>query len=136
MKKKNKKRPTSYYMGLKMVGILHSRLSMNSSLLNEHTFLQNLVDSPNCIGNELWVHFSVLFSTLWPISRSSGEDIIFIKFTSNNNSLLDQTVLMMTKKPSFLHITEFMLKSKRFINWLAISYILYILFKLKFFTKI
>ena len=40
----NSKCPAYYYSGTR----LHTRLRMNSSSLNEHLFIRNLVDSPNC----------------------------------------------------------------------------------------
>ena len=55
----NDKCPVYYYIGSRMGQILHARLRMSCSSLNEHLFVRNLVDSPNCIcGNiESTTHF-------------------------------------------------------------------------------
>ena len=52
LKNQNAKVPTYYYIGSRIGQILHARHRMNSSSLNEHLFLRNLVDSPNflCAG--------------------------------------------------------------------------------------
>ena len=48
IKTQNSKCPAHYYSGTRLGQILHTRLRMNSSSLNEHLFIRNLVDSPNC----------------------------------------------------------------------------------------
>jgi uncharacterized protein (DUF1499 family) len=55
----NKKRPSYYYIGSKLAQVLHARLRMDSSSLNAHIFLRNLVDNPNCTcgQTETTVHF-------------------------------------------------------------------------------
>ncbi len=49
LRRSDKKCPTYYYTGSRLGQILHSRLRMDSSSLNEHLFYRNLVDSPNCV---------------------------------------------------------------------------------------
>ena len=53
-----------YYIGSRIGQILHARLRMNSSSLNEHLFLRNLVDSPNCLcgGMETTSHYILHYS--------------------------------------------------------------------------
>ena len=41
--------PTTTYRFERIGQILHARLRMNGSSLNEHLFLRNLVDSPNSL---------------------------------------------------------------------------------------
>ena len=48
IKTQNSKCPAHYYSGTRLGQLLHTRLRMNSSSLNEHLFIRNLVDSPNC----------------------------------------------------------------------------------------
>ena len=48
IKTQNSKCPAHYYSGTRLGQILHTRLRMNSSSLNEHLFIRNLVDSPYC----------------------------------------------------------------------------------------
>ena len=48
IKTQKSKCPAYYYSGARLGQILHTRLRMNSSSLNEHLFIRNLVDSPNC----------------------------------------------------------------------------------------
>ena len=55
----NKKRPSYYYIGSRLSQVLHARLRMDSSSLNAHLFLRNLVDNPNCTcgQTETTAHF-------------------------------------------------------------------------------
>jgi hypothetical protein len=48
IKTQNSKCPAHYYSGTRLGQILHTILRMNSSSLNEHLFIRNLVDTPNC----------------------------------------------------------------------------------------
>ena len=42
-------KPFYYYTGIHLGQILHSRLRMQCSSLNQHVYRKNIVDSPNCI---------------------------------------------------------------------------------------
>ncbi len=42
-----------YYTGSRLGQVLHARLRMNSSSLNEHLFRRGLVDSPDCVCGQL-----------------------------------------------------------------------------------
>jgi hypothetical protein len=42
-------KPFYYYTGSRLGQILHSRLRMQCSSLNQHVYRKNIVDSPNCI---------------------------------------------------------------------------------------
>ena len=48
IKTENSKCPPHYYSDTQLGQIWHTRLRINSSSLNEHLFIRNLVDSPNC----------------------------------------------------------------------------------------
>jgi hypothetical protein len=40
--------PKYYYDGPRLTQILHARLRMRSSSLNQHLYIKNIIDSPNC----------------------------------------------------------------------------------------
>ena len=42
-------KPFYYYTGSRLGQILHSRLRMQCSSLNQHLYRKNIVDSPNCV---------------------------------------------------------------------------------------
>jgi hypothetical protein len=46
--------PFYYYTGSRLGQILHSRLRMQCSSLNQHLYRKNIVDSPNCICGSKW----------------------------------------------------------------------------------
>ena len=45
--------PKYYYYGPRLTQILHARLRMRSSSLNEHLYIKNIIDSPNCFCGEI-----------------------------------------------------------------------------------
>jgi hypothetical protein len=47
------KLPKYYYYGPRLTQILHARLRMRSSSLNEHLYIKNIIDSPNCFCGEI-----------------------------------------------------------------------------------
>ena len=53
IKIQNSKCPAHYYSGTRLGQILYTRLRMNSSSLNEHLFIRNLMDSPNCARGQV-----------------------------------------------------------------------------------
>jgi hypothetical protein len=57
----NKKRPSYYYIGSRLAQVLHAKLHMDSSSLNAHLSLRNLVDNLNCTcgQTETTAHFLV-----------------------------------------------------------------------------
>ena len=48
--------PKYYYYGSRLTQILHARLRMRSSSLNEHLHTKNIIDSPNCFVERLNLH--------------------------------------------------------------------------------
>jgi hypothetical protein len=62
IKTQNSKCPAHYYSGTRLGRILYTRLRMNSSSLNEHLFIRNLVDSPNCACGQVESTFHFLIS--------------------------------------------------------------------------
>ena len=45
--------PNYYYYGPRLTQILHACLRMRSSSLNEHLYIKNIIDSPNCFCGEI-----------------------------------------------------------------------------------
>jgi hypothetical protein len=45
--------PKYYHYGPRLTQILHARLRMRSSSLNEHLYIKNVIDSPNCFCGEI-----------------------------------------------------------------------------------
>ena len=41
--------PKYYYYGPRLTQILHARLRMRSNSLNEHLYIKNIIDNPNCL---------------------------------------------------------------------------------------
>ena len=97
--------------------ILHARLRMNSSSLNEHLFNRNLVYSPNCqCGHVESTSHYLLFCNKYTNLRNE-----FI-FTINYHIPIDVKLLLFgsenlsedENKDIFLKVQKFILKSKRF----------------------
>ena len=114
----NSKVPLYYYVGTRIGQILHARLRMNSSSLNSHLFLKNLVDSPNCIcgGLETNSHFlltcpryaNIREQFLTPLSSIPIPiDTDILLFGSNQLSDEDNSTI-------FIMIQKFIINSKRF----------------------
>jgi hypothetical protein len=96
---------------------------MNSSSLNEHLFLRNLVDSPNCLwGGETTSH--IIFYTvpdLLPVDRNwyypsqisnIPVNITITLFLFGTNELTDEQNTLI-----FVSIQKYIIKSKRFTPW-------------------
>jgi hypothetical protein len=94
---------------------------MNSSSLNEHLFLRNLVDSPNCLwgGGSNFSHYILHFSRF---AASRQELILSISnipvnititlFLFGTNELTDEQNTLI-----FVSIQKYIIKSKRFTPW-------------------
>jgi hypothetical protein len=54
--------PKYYYYGPRLTQILHARLRMRSSSLNEHLYIKNIIDSPNCFCGEIEPTHHYLFN--------------------------------------------------------------------------
>ena len=53
--------PKYYYYGPRLTQILHARLRMRSSSLNEHLYIKNIIDNPNCLCGEIESTYHYLF---------------------------------------------------------------------------
>ena len=117
IKNPNNKCPNFYYTGTRMGQVLHARLRMNSSSLNEHLFKRNRVDSSNCSCGliESTAHF-LLHCKKYDKLRN---DIIFLinyPVTLNTDLLLfgSQVLNLDQNKDIFGKVQKFLLKCKRF----------------------
>jgi hypothetical protein len=53
--------PKYYYYGPRLTQILHARHRMRSSSLNEHLYIKNIIDNPNCLCGEIESTYHYLF---------------------------------------------------------------------------
>ena len=119
VRKQNKKCPVFYYVGSRMGQILHCRLRMNCSSLNEHLFLRNLVDSPNCSCGyvESTSHF-LFHCSKYRELRDETISSINCPVAIDTNLLLYGSNMLDDEQNIniFLTVQKFILKSKRFIT--------------------
>ena len=122
IKNQNAKVPTYYYIGSRIGHTLHARLRMNSSSLNEHLFLRNLVDSPICLcggwgwGVETTSHYILHCSRFADIRQEFILSISNILVNITINLLLFGTKELMDEQNTliFVSIQKYIIKSKRF----------------------
>lgn len=113
------KPPDYYYLGTRLGQVLHTRLRLGSSSLNEHLYVRNLVDSPNCTCGQVETssHF-LLNCTKYDTIRE--ELILSIPFSIpiDSHLLLFGSNLLNTiqNKEIFLKVQKFILKRKRFVT--------------------
>ena len=57
--------PKYYYYGPRLTQILHARLRMRSNSLNEHLYIKDIIDNPNClcVFNPIQKYFSYIMAT-------------------------------------------------------------------------
>ena len=115
----NKKPPSYYYIGSRLAQVLHARLRMDSSSLNAHLFLRNLVDNPNCTCGQIETtahfllqcrHYSVIRDTT---INSLNLLVLFtakLLFYGSTALTDEQNTLIFTK------VQKYILDSKRFVN--------------------
>jgi hypothetical protein len=115
----NKKRPSYYYIGSRLAQVLHARLRMDSSSLNVHLFLRNLVDNPNCTcgQTETTSHFLLQCRNYTVIRDTTINSLnLLVPITAKlllygSTALTDeQNTLIFTK------VQKYILDSKRFVN--------------------
>ena len=119
IKTQNSKCPAYYYSGTRLGQILHTRLRMNSNSLNEHLFIRNLVDSPNCACGQVESTFHFLISCkkytdlhnelMYTINYPVTIDVKLLLKGSDTLSV-DQNIDI------FIKVHNFILKSKRFTS--------------------
>ena len=119
IKTQNSKCPAYYYSSTRLGQIVHTRLRMNSSSLNEHMFIRNLVDSPNCACGQVdsTCHFFIsckqytdlLNELVYTINYPVTIDIKLLLKGSDTLSV-DQNIEI------FIKVQNFILKNKRFTS--------------------
>ena len=122
IKIQNSKCPAHYYSGTRLGQILYTRLRMNSSSLNEHLFIRNLVDwpySPNCARGQVESpsHF-VISCKKYTDLRNELMYTINYPVTIDVNLLLKESDTLSVDQniDIFIKVQNFILKSKRFIS--------------------
>ena len=78
--------PKYYYYGSRLTQILHARLRMRSSSLNEHMYIKNINDNPNCLCGEIESTYHYLFKCP--------------KYTRQRNSLFQKLFQLLSIRPS------------------------------------
>ena len=110
-------KPFYYYTGSRLGQILHSRLRMQCSSLNQHLYRKNIVDSPNCICGltEYTTHYS------FHCPRYTAQRLMYINSISVPINLTTELLLFGSPKLApnqnvelFLAIQTFVIRSKRF----------------------
>ncbi len=114
----NVKRPSLFYAGSRMGQILHTRLRMNSSSLNEHLFRRNLVDSPNCTCGHIESNNHFLLdchrytyirqATIYSLNLDVRIDLDLLLYGS-------EALTMEQNIEVFEKVHDFIIKSKRFV---------------------
>ena len=114
---RSKETPKYYYVGTRKGQILHARLRMNSSSLNEHLFLRNLVDSPKCTCGHVESTYHFLFecykydqlrySTIHTLNLNQPVDVNLLLYGSDLLTL-DENINV------FNLVQKYIVQSKRF----------------------
>ena len=115
----NEKRPLFYNAGSRMGQILHARMRMNSSCLNEHLFRRSLVDSPNCTCGQIESnrHFLLYCHKYSDLRRRTIFALNFQVQIDLNLFLYGSDALTLEQNTEvFLKVQSYILKSKRFVD--------------------
>lgn len=116
----NTKVPPYFYSGCRLGQILHTRLRMNCSSLNEHLFLKNIVESPRCVCGEIeTVQHFIFHCKRYSNIRQNMIDSIH---NCNMNIIVDKNLLIfgsenLTDEQNatvFRIFQKYILQSKRF----------------------
>jgi hypothetical protein len=110
-------KPFYYYTGSRLGQILHSRLRMQCSSLNQHLYRKNIVDSPNCICGltESTTHY------LFHCPRYTAQRQMYINSINVPINLATEILLFGSPKLApnqnvelFLAVQKCVIRSKRF----------------------
>ena len=110
-------KPFYHYTGSRLGQILHCRLRMQCSSLNQHLYRKNIVDSPNCICGSTQSTTLYLFHYL----RYTAQRQMYINSINVPINLTTEIFLLGSPKLAlnqnvelFLAIQKFIICSKRF----------------------
>jgi hypothetical protein len=112
--------PKYYYYGPRLTQILHARLHVRSSSLNEHLYIKNIIDRPNCFCGEIESTHHYLFKCpkytrqrnslfrklLQLLNIRSSENLLL--FGSPDLDIDSNTIVFMT-------VHKYISQSKRFL---------------------
>ena len=118
-KNKTVKKPSYYYEGSRIGQILHSRLRMNCSSLNQHLYKRHLVQSPNCNCGEIESNEHYLLKCpRYLIYRESFISNLRLPIRMSVNILLSGSVRLTVEqnKLIFRNVQKFIIASNRFSN--------------------
>ncbi len=114
----NSKIPAYYYIGHRFGQILHARLRMDSSSLNSHLFLRNLVDSPNCRCGDVETnsHFLLSCPLYTNLRQELLDSVSVLPVQVNTKTLLFGSTVLSDEQNSLLFslVQKYIIKSKRF----------------------
>jgi hypothetical protein len=122
-------KPFYYYTGSRLGQILHCRLRMQCSSLNQHLYRKNIVDSPNCIcgSTESTTHY--LFHCL----RYTAQRQMYINTINVPINLTTEIPLLGSPKLALnqnvellLAVQKFIICSKRFTSLSPLSSSIYL----------
>ena len=111
------KKPDYYYVGKRIGQILHSRLRMHCSSLNQDLFLKNIVDSPSCqCGAIESAHHFLLHCPRYNVQRQLYLDPIFVNPLITYDCLIFGSLELTFEQNTevFLAVQSFICASKRF----------------------
>ena len=111
--------PKYYYYGPRLTQILHARLRMRSSSLNEHLYIKNIIDNPNCLCGEIesTYHYlfkcpkytrqrNILFRKLFQLLNIRPSENLLLFGSPNHN--IDSNIIVFTT------VHQYISQSKRF----------------------
>ena len=106
-------KPFYYYTGSRLGQILHSRLRMQCSSLNQHLYRKNIVDSPNCICGltESATHY------LFHCPRYTAQRQMYINYINVPINVTTEILLFGSPNQNvelFLAVQKNCIRSKRF----------------------
>ena len=107
--------PRYYYIGSRKAQILHSKLRLECSALNEHLFRKNLIDSPRCSCGSIETPYHYLLQC--PKYRTARlETIQLLDNPLNTHDLLfgNDNLSNSDNETIFKKVHEYVIKTKRF----------------------
>jgi hypothetical protein len=122
-------KPFYHYTGSHLGQILHCRLRMQCTSLNQHLYRKNIVDSPNCICGSTQSTTHYLFHYL----RYTAQRQMYINSINVPINLTTEILLLGSPKLAlnqnvelFLAVQKFIICSKRFTSLSPLSSSIYL----------
>ena len=107
--------PPYYYIGSRKVQILHSKLRLECSALNEHLFRKNLVDSPRCSCGSIETPYHYLLQCpKYRTARAESIQLLDIPLNTHNLLFGNENFSVLENENIFKKVHEYILRTKRF----------------------